>query len=349
MTDIQRQNLDETIPKLHTVAHSPDEAAREEAIRAHLPRTMRAARLHAYGGLSALSIEDEVPIELPGADEVLVQVQAAGINPLDWKLREGLLQELYPLNFPTGLGSDFTGTVVAVGGSVTGFKPGDRVYGMADMARGGAFAEYAIAKVGAIAHRPRLLTSVQSASVPVVAMTAWEAIHEVGHVKPSSKVLVHGATGMVGRYAIQFLRRLNCHVVALTNHQHAHLARELGADTVFDYERAPFEEYISGIEFALDTIGGEIQARTWQTLLPGATLVALTGPPDQQEAARHGVRAEMFQLHPSALLLADIARLLDAGEILTFVGKIYSFNQVAQALEAQKEHKVDGKIVLEMA
>ena len=310
-----------------------------------VPTTMFAARLHNYGGPDAL-VYEEAPVPTPGPQEVLIHVQAAGVNPFDRKVREGEMQEMMPLTLPVPLGTDVAGVIVAVGKEVSNLKVGQHVYGVADMAKGGSFAQYAIAQSGSVAHKPGALTAVQAASVPAVAMTAWQALHDVGRIQSTSKVLIHGAGGMVGLFAIQFARRVGCHIVALSRHENTHLIREMGADTVLDYTKVAFEEHVSGIDVVLDTIGGEIREKSWRTLKPGGILITLTGPPSQDEAQKYGVRASMMQMKPSGFLLSDFSKQLNEGQLQTFVGQVYPLSHAADALEALHAH-VAGKVVLD--
>ena len=315
---------------------------------AAIPTTMRAARIHEYGGADVVRFED-APVPTPGDDEVLIRVQAAGVNPADWKIRDGALKDMFPLDFPATLGTDVAGVVVAVGKAVSSLKPGMHVYGVADLARGGSYAQYALAKSGALAHKPGVLSAVEAASVPVVAMTAWQALHDIARVQAHHKVLIHGAGGMVGLFAIQFAARAGAHVVALSRHENTHLIREMGASTVLDYDRMPFEQHVSGIDIALDLIGGDIRERTWRTLNPGGILITTTDPPSQDMAKEHGVRAAMVQMKPSAFELSDFSDWLNTGELRTYVDKVYPLEQASQALETVRQHSAHGKVVLNVS
>ena len=312
-----------------------------------LPATMMAARLHRYGGADAL-VYEEAPVPVLEDHEVLIRVQAAGVNPFDRKVRDGHMQEMMPLQLPLPLGTDVAGVIVATGKAVSNLKVGQHVYGVADMAKGGSFAQYAIAQSGSLAHKPGALSAVEAASAPVVAMTAWQALHDLGRIQSTSKVLIHGAGGMVGLFAIQFARRVGCHIVALSRHENTHLIREMGADTVLDYDKVAFEQHVSGIDVVLDTIGGEIREKSWRTLKPGGILISLGDPPSQDEAAKYGVRASMMQMKPSGFLLSDFSHQLNEGQLRTFVGSVFPLEHAADALEALQNH-LPGKVVLDMS
>ena len=319
-----------------------------EPVATTRPATMKAVRFHAYGGPDVLQYE-EAPIPQPGEGEVLVRVQAAGVNPLDYKLRSGAMQQIFPLTLPAIVGADFAGVVVEVGAGVTHITVGEHVYGTAGYEKGGAYAEYVVAKAGEIAHKPGALTAAEAASVPVVAQTAWQALHQVARIGRGDKVLIHGAAGGVGMYAIQFARQAGCHIIALSTHEHSQHLRELGADTVLDYNNLPFEQHLSGIDVALDLIGGDIRERTWRTLNPGGILISTNDPPSQDKAKEYGVRAQGFQMQPSGMLLADIAKQLNTGELRTFVARVLPLEHAAQAQEIQQAGHVNGKVVLKVA
>lgn len=318
------------------------------SVAAARPATMKAVRIHGYGGPEVLQYED-APIPQPGEGEILVRVQAAGVNPIDYKMRSGAVQAIFPLTFPAILGSDFAGVVVEVGEGVKHITVGEHVYGTAASEKGGAYAQYAIARGGEVGHKPGALTAVEAASVPVVAMTAWQALHQAARIGRGDKVLIHGAAGGVGMYAIQFARQVGCHIVALSTHEHTSLLRELGADTVLDYNSIQFEQHVSGVDVALDTIGGDIRERTWRTLNAGGILVTTTDPPSQDTAKEYNVRAQMFQMQPSGMLLSDIAKQLNTGELRTFVARILPLEHAAEAQQIQQEGHINGKVVLKVA
>ena len=319
-----------------------------EILSVPIPETMAAVRLHSYGGPESL-VYETISVPQPNDQEVLIRVQAVGVNPADWKIREGHLKSVFPLDLPIVPGSDVAGVIVAVGKDVSYLKVGEHVYGTADMTRSGAYGQYAIAHSGAVAHKPGSLTAIEAASVPVAALTAWQALKEAAHIQPTDKVLIHGAGGMVGLFAIQFARRFGCHIVALSSHESIPLIREMGADTVLDYKKMDFEQYVSGIDIVFDTIGGEMQEKSWRTLKPGGILVTTVAPPPQDVADRHGVRARMIQMKPSAFQLRDIGQWLNTGELRTFVGKVFALGQAAEAQEAQRLQHIRGKVVLSVS
>lgn len=313
-----------------------------------LPTSMKAVRLHDYNGLDGLIYED-APVPQPGEGQVLIHVRAMGINPFDWKVAEGHFKEFLPLQLPAIIGSDLAGVVEAVGPGVTFLKPGMMVYGQADFMASGAYAEYALAKAGEVATKPRTLTFAQAASVPVIAMTAWQALMIIGGLQRGQSVLIHGAAGGVGSYAVQFASLLDCHIVATAAGEDAAYLHELGAVEVINYQNPPSQNFTSGMDLVLDTIGGETRQRSWGALKPGGILITTTDPPSPEEAKEHNVRAEMIQMKPSALQLDDIAKKLDSGQIKARVGAELPLSEARQALERLRKGGTRGKIILNVS
>ena len=196
--------------------------------------TMKAIRIHAYGGAENLKY-DEVPRPEPQAGQVLIQVYAAGVNPIDWKIREGFFQQVYDYSLPVIAGADVAGVVGSVGDGVTTLQPGQAVYGTADMALSGAYAEYAVGYADAIAPKPKTLDYIHAASIPIVAITAWQALFDGANLQPEQSVLIHGGAGGVGRYAIQFAKWKRARVIATASAANLDDVRNLGADQAIDY------------------------------------------------------------------------------------------------------------------
>lgn len=284
---------------------------------------MKAIRVHEFGGLEALVAED-VPRPAPGAGEVLLRVKAAGVGPWDAWIRSG--RSVLPQPLPLTLGSDVAGVVEDVGPGASPFKAGDAVFGATNARFTGGYAEYAVASAAMLARMPPHLGFVEAASIPVVACTAWQMVFDYGAVDATKRVLVHGARGNVGAYALQLARRA---------------ARE-----VIDARTIRLDE-LTGIDVVLDTIGGDIQDRSFAVLKPGGVLVSAVSTPDQQKAARHGVRALFFLVEVTSRRLDDIAALVEAGELHTNVGDVLPLAEARLAHEmlAGKPHK-PGKIVL---
>ena len=309
--------------------------------------SMKAICFHEYGGPEVLKYEN-VPRREPQHGQVLIQVRAAAVNPVDWKIREGWLASMIPLQLPAIAGTDVAGVVMATGQGVTDFRVGQDVYGFVGIGSG-AYAEYTTAAIETIALQPRTLDYVQAASVPLVATTAWQALFEAGGLKEGQTVLVHGGAGGVGTFAVQLAKMKGAYVLATASSQNVEFVKGLGADEVIDYTTTRFETVAHHVDVVLDIIGGETEQRSWGVLKPGGILVSTLGPPSQEDAAKHRVRAAFVQAQPTAGLLKEIARLLDSGQIKPNVGKMFPMEQARQAQELKQHGHTRGKIVLEIA
>ena len=305
---------------------------------------MKAVRVHQFGGIDAITYED-LPSPIPGKGQVLVRVKAAGVGPWDAWVRAGKSVLFQPL--PLILGSDLSGVVESVGNEVSDFQPGDEIFGVTSPQFTGAQAEYALALANMIARKPARLSHVEAASVPVVAVTAWQMLHDHGQVDDTKRVLVHGAAGNVGSYAVQLAKRAGVEVVATALSGGIDYVRTLGADQVLDVQTVRFEEKVRDVDVVLDTIGGETLARSFEVLKPGGILVSAVAKPDQEEAARRRIRAVFILVAVTSAGLIKIAALLESGELKTRVGEVLPLNEVRLAHEmlAGKPHK-PGKIVL---
>ncbi len=308
---------------------------------------MKAICFHEYGGPEVLKYEN-VPRPEPQHGQVLIQVRAAAVNPLDWKIREGWLASMIPLQLPAIAGTDVAGVVMATGQGVTDFRVGQDVYGFVGIG-GGAYAEYTTAAIETSAPQPLTLDYVQAASVPLVATTAWQALFEVGGLKEAQTVLVHGGAGDVGTFAVQLAKVKGAYVLSTASGQNVEFVKGLGADEVIDYTTTSFEKVAHHVDVVLDIIGGETQQRSWGVLKPGGILVSTLGPPSQEDAAKHRVRAALVQAQPTAGLLKEFASMLDSGQIKPHVGKVFPMEQARQAQELKQHGHTRGKIVLEIA
>lgn len=305
---------------------------------------MQAIRVHDFGGLDALIVED-VPRPVPGDGEVLLRVKAAGVGPWDARIRSG--RSVLPQPLPLTLGSDVAGLVESVGAGVTQFRPGDPVFGATNARFTGGYAEYAVVSANRLAKMPPRMGFIEAASVPVVACTAWQMVFEYGAIDATKRVLVHGAAGNVGAYAVQLARLVAPEVVATTLSRDVGYVQTLGADAVIDVQNSRFEEELDDIDVVLDTIGGETQDRSFAVLKPGGVLVSVVVAPDQQKAAHHRVRALFFLVDVTSRRLEQIASLIEAGELSTSVGDVLPLSaaRIAHEMLAGKPHK-RGKIVL---
>ncbi|MFV1956660.1 MAG: NADP-dependent oxidoreductase [bacterium] len=309
--------------------------------------TMKAIRIHKYGGSDALVLED---VPRPGVtdDDVLVKVYAAAVNPLDWKVRAGYLEDMLPIKLPIVPGWDFSGVVVEAGSSVTGLKPGDEVYALSDITRDGSYAEYIAVKAGIVAKKPRSVDHIQAASVPLAGLTAWQALYDVGGLEGGQRVLIHAAAGGVGSFAVQFAQNRGAYVIGTASAINRDYLLKLGADEVIDYTTAPFDEAVQDIDLVLDTMSGEVQERSWKVLRKGGILVSTLGPPDAGKALEHGAKGVPVFVQPDSAQLAEIAQLIDSGSVRANVTEVLPLEEAGRAHELSETHHVRGKIVLKV-
>ena len=332
---------------------------------------MKAAFIRRYGGNKVVEL-GELPAPQAGPGELLVAVHAASVNPVDFKIRDGMLKMIIPFGFPLILGNDLSGVVKAVGAGVTHFKPGDAVFARMDKRRIGAFAEFAVVAEADAAAKPANLSHIEAAAVPLAGLTAWQALFEIGGLKAGQKVLTHGGSGGVATFAIQLAHHAGATVATTVGARNADLARRLGADIVIDYKTQRFEEVVSDCDLVFDTQAGDIQHRSFAVLKRGGVLVSIAGKPDGRLvrefglnpllgllldflsrkslrlAKRHGVRYEYLFMHPSGEQLAQIGRLLEEGSVRTIVDKVFPLEQVREALAYSEAGHATGKVVVEV-
>ncbi len=306
---------------------------------------MKAIRIHQYGGPEVLAqVETQRPT--PGPNEVLIKVQAAAVNPVDWKLRAGIVKDIFPLTFPSTLGWDVSGTVEETGADVTRFKRGDEVYALVE---GGGYAEYAAAREAIVSRKPRTLDHVQAAAVPVAGVTAWQALFEVAQLTAGQKVLIHAAAGGVGNFAVQFAKARGAYVIGTASWKNQAFLHELGVDKAVDYQNTRFEETVRDVDVVLDTIGGETQERSFKVLKKGGILISIVQPPSQELATKYGVRALFYGAHASSSDLTEIGKLIDSGKVKTVVETVLPLAEVRRAHELIQSGHTRGKIVLKAA
>jgi NADPH:quinone reductase-like Zn-dependent oxidoreductase len=311
--------------------------------------TMKAIRIHAYGGPEVVRHEDAPRPEL-GDDDVLVRVHAAGVNPVDWKTRAGGGQaDKIGERFPLVLGWDASGTVEAVGPEAGAWAVGDEVFGLLRFPQPGqTYAEYVAAPAHDLAPKPRHLSHVEAAALPLAALTAWQALIETGGLRAKQTVLVHAAAGGVGHLAVQLARWKGARVVGTASADNADFLRSLGAEPV-DYTQSRFEDAVSDVDLALVAVDGEVTDRTLGVVRRGGVLVSIRSEPSAEEAARRGVRAERILVRPHGGQLAEISALADAGHLRPVVAASLPLEEVNPAFELSETGHVRGKIVLRVA
>jgi NADPH:quinone reductase-like Zn-dependent oxidoreductase len=308
---------------------------------------MKAIRIHQYGGPEVLAqVEMQRPV--PGANEVLIKVRAASVNPVDWKIRAGYMKDFLPLTLPATLGSDISGTIEEVGPGAVRFKRGDEVYASLGL-EGGGYAEYAVAKEEIVAAKPSTLDHVQTAAIPVAGLTAWQTLFEVAQLRAGQNVLIHAAAGGVGNFAVQFAKAKGAYVIGTASSRNLGFLRELGVDKAVDYQKTRFEDVVDDADVVLDTIGGDTQERSFKALKKGGVLVSIVQPPSQELAAKYGVRALFYGAHPSSTDLTEIAKLIDSGKVKTVVETVLPLAEARRAHELSQSGHARGKIVLKAA
>ncbi|WP_249141488.1 NADP-dependent oxidoreductase [Bradyrhizobium liaoningense] len=313
------------------------------AARSTLP--MKAWRVHNFGAPGAMTFET-IGRPKPGPGEVLVKIRAAGVGPWDAWIRSG--RSALPQPLPLTLGSDLAGEVHELGAGSVELSLGEEVFGVTNKQFLGAYAEYAVACTSMLAKRPKSLSYIEAASVPVVAVTAWQALFEYARLGSGGTVLIHGAAGSVGSYAVQLAHGANVNVVATAAGADMDYVRKLGATKVIDYRNQRFEEHVGEVNAVIDLVGRETQTRSFGVLQRGGRLISTVAPPDQQLAKHHNVSAEFFLVEVTTERLERIAELLDHGKLRPELGAVLSLSEARKAhmmLEGEIS-RPRGKIVL---
>jgi NADPH:quinone reductase-like Zn-dependent oxidoreductase len=289
-----------------------------------------------------------MPKPEPGPGEVVIQVKAAAVGPWDALIRSG--RSALPQPLPLTLGSDLSGVIDSVGPAVEGFEPGDEVFGVTNERFTGAYAEYAVAKATMIAPKPRTLNFTHAASVPVVAVTAWQMLVDYARLSSGHSVLVHGGAGNVGAYAVQLAKQMGGVVIATASAKDGSYVRALGADGVIDYRATRFEQRVKQIDIVIDTVGGESLDRSYGILKRGGIVVSSAAVPSQERAEAYGIRSVFFLVQVTAERLRRIGALIDAGNLKTEVGEVLWLDEARRGhemLEGAPHRR--GKIVIKVA
>ena len=307
---------------------------------------MKAARIHRFGPPDVIVIDD-VPEPRPGPGEVLVRVAAAGVGPWDALIREH--KSVVNATLPIILGSDLSGVIEAVGPGVSTFPVGQEVYGVTNPDFCGAYTQFAIASAKMVARRPLRLSHVEAASAPVVAVTAWQMLFDYAHVKPTQRVLILGAAGNVGAYAVQLASQAGLQVFATSASEDVAQVQTLGATTVIDYRTTRFENAVPPVDAVIDTVGGDTRARSFGIIKPGGVLVTIVSEPLPERYQSNGVRAVFFLVDVTTSRLDKIADLFNQSKLAARVGTVLPLEQarIAHEMLAGAPHK-RGKIVLEV-
>ncbi len=311
---------------------------------------MIAVQINSYGGVEVLVVVKDIPKPTAESGQVLVRIEAASINPFDWKLRAGFAKEYLPLEFPVIMGGDFAGVVEDVGEGVSGYVVGDEVYGQAASYGGGsgAFAEFATAAVGKIVKKPKNVDFIQAASLPLVGVSAVQALEDHIKLKKNQKILIHGGAGGIGSIAIQFAKALGANVATTVSGDDLEYARGLGADEVIDYRKDDFTKKISGYDAVFDTAGGDVTNKSFLVLKKGGVIVSMAGKPSEELAKKFGVVAIGQNTDGNTQKLDHIRGFVEAGKIKPQVAKVFALSDVRDAFTFQEQGHPRGKVVLKV-
>jgi NADPH:quinone reductase-like Zn-dependent oxidoreductase len=309
--------------------------------------TMKAMVVHEFGGPEVLKLED-VPVPTPKENEMLIKVFAAGVNSFDGLLQSGKYAKIFKMQLPWIPGYDITGTVEKVGGKVSKFKVGDPVYAFISIPTGGGYAEYALAKQNQVALKPATISFVEAAGVPSVALTAWQALVDKANLQSGQTVLIHGASGGVGMFAIPIAKIRGAKVFATASTANQDFLKQLGADVAIDYKTQRFEEIAKDIEVVVDGVGGDTLARSYSIVKKGGILVSLVGRVDQARLDKYGIRGVSLEAEYNGDELAQIGKLIDEKKIKVVVSQMFPLVEAIQAQEKANTGHARGKIVLKV-
>src|SRR5918992_1841898 len=314
---------------------------------------MKSAQIKRYGRSEVVEINQNTPaLNDPSAGKVLVTVKAAGVNPADWKVREGYFQQMTPLQFPSTLGMDFSGTIEKVGEGVDGFKQGEEVYGDAAAIRGGsgAFAEMALTNEDSIAHKPKTLSYEEAAGLPLVGVSAWQALVETMGLSGSQKILIHGGAGGIGSIAIQLAMRLRAFIATTVSTNDKEFVKELGANEIIDYKTQTFEDLLPhDYNAVFDTVGGETYTRSFSVLKKGGIIISMLEQPNQELMNRFGVKAIFQFTQVNRERLTKLAQWVDQNNIHVNVDRTFPLDEAGKALDYQRDVHPRGKVVLQVS
>ena len=311
---------------------------------------MKSAQINKYGSSEVVEINQNTPEPTLSSGKVLVTIKAAGVNPADWKIREGGLQQMISLQFPSTLGMDFSGVIKQVGEGVahSEFKQGDEVYGQAGVVNGGsgAFAEIALAKTEGISNKPKRLNHAEAAALPLVGVSAWRALMENIGLSNGQRILIHGGAGGIGSIAIQIAKNLGAYVATTVSANDKEFVQELGADQVIDYKNQNFEDLLHDYDAVFDTVGGETYKRSFKVLKKEGIIVSMLEQPNSELMNQYYIKAIFQFTQADRERLTKLAKWVDQNNIRVNVDRTFSLDEAADALDYQKDVHPRGKVVL---
>ena len=309
---------------------------------------MKAIVIHQYGGPEVLKYED-LPRPEPKDDQLLVRVIAAGVNPVDGMIRSGMFAKGGGGAFPMILGGDIAGIIEKVGSKITNFKAGDPVFAYVSLDNNGGYAQYALTTERETASKPKSLTYVEAAAVPIVGLTAWQALVDSAKLSAGQTVLIHGGSGGVGSFAIQIAKARGAKVIATASTANQDLLKELGADVAIDYTKQKFEDVAKDVDVVLDSVGKDTLARSYGVIKKGGFIVSIVARLDQTELDKHGIHGAALSVDPNSQELAEIGKLIDQGKIKVIVSQTFPLSEAKTAQEKVATGHTRGKIVLKVA
>ena len=313
---------------------------------------MKSIQIKRYGNSDVVEVNDTASVPTVSTGKILVNVKASGVNPVDWKIREGYFQQMTPLQFPSTLGMDFSGIVKQIGDEddkSSDFKEGDEVYGQASVFSGGsgAFAELALANKDSITRKPKTLNHLEAAALPLVGVSAWQALVEKIGLSKDQKILIHGGAGGIGSIAIQLAKHLGAYVATTVSKNDKEFVQRLGADQVIDYKTEDFEDISHDYDAVFDTVGGDTYKRSFKVLKKGSgIIVSMLEQPNSELMNQYGIKAVFLFSQVNRQRLAKLAQWVDQNNIKVNVEKTFSLDEASKALDYQKDVHPRGKVVL---
>ncbi|MGP4059258.1 NADP-dependent oxidoreductase [Halobacillus sp. H74] len=308
---------------------------------------MKAVVIEQYGNKEQL-IEKEIEMPVAGSKQVVVELHATSINPIDWKLREGYLKEMLNFEFPIILGWDAAGTIKEVGSEVNKFEVGDRVFARPATTRFGTYAEYTAIDEDLLAHLPENVSFEEAAAVPLAGLTAWQCLVDFADIQEGDRVLIHAGSGGVGHYAIQLAKKMGAYVATTASGKNRDWVEELDVDEFINYKEEDFSELLSDFDIVLDTLGGSVQEKSFKVLKEGGRLASIVQPPEEKAAKEHDVKAGFIWLEPCGEKLSKLADMMEEGSLVSIVGRRFGFSakEIKKAHELSETHHAKGKIVV---
>lgn len=311
---------------------------------------MKTAQINKYGGKEVIEINSNVSKPQVAEGKIVIEVHAAGINPIDWKIRQGYMSQMMPLQFPATMGGDFSGVVTEVGGGVSGLRVGDEVYGQAGVLLGGSgtFAEYALVPSQNIAKKPKNVSHQEAAGLPLAGVSAFQALLETINLKKGQKILIHGGAGGIGSFAIQLAKYLGAYVYTTISMEDVAYVKELGADEIIDYKSQKFEDIAKDCDAVFDTAGGETYNRSFNVLKKGGVILSMAEQPNTELMEKYGVQAIYQFTQPTREKLEKLAALVERGAVKVHIDKIFRLDETAEALSYLETDHSKGKVVLQI-